>query len=328
MQISNLLRVFLLSSKISDYFLFEQNMPANSHREGYINSGSLIFEDYNDKSRRPLVIWHGLGDNYKSPYIERVVEVLSREHPGMFIHVISLDEDPKTDERSTLFGNANDVVVKICEQLIHIKELNRGFDAIGFSQGGLFTRAVIERCPDLKVHNLITFGSPHMGVMDLPICSDVNDWICKQRNEFLKRQVWNSNVQKTIIPAQYFRDPYQLENYVLFSNFLADANNELVDGVKVGYRKSFTELENLVLVKFTEDTTLVPKGSAWFEDIDPVTDEVIPFRKTELYRNDLLGLKSLDRKERVFFFLIEADHMVLTNATLIEITSNFVGNYI
>lgn len=328
MQISNLLRILPLSSKISDRFLSEGNTPANSLRDAYINSGSSIFDDHTDKSRRPLVIWHGLGDNYKSNYIERIVELLSREHPGMFIHVISLDENPKTDERNTLFGNANDVVRKICEQLTHMKELDRGFDAIGLSQGGLFTRAVIERCPSLKVHNLITFGSPHMGVMDLPICPDAKDWICKQRNEFLKSQVWNSNVQKTVIPAQYFRDPYQLEKYILFSNFLADANNELVDGVKVGYRKSFTELENLVLVKFTEDTTLVPKGSAWFEDIDPVNDEIIPFRETQMYRNDLLGLKSLDRKGKILFFSIEADHMVITNTTLIEITSNFVGNYV
>jgi palmitoyl-protein thioesterase len=51
----------------------------------------------------------------------------------------------------------------VCEQLAKVPELSNGFNAIGFSQGGLFMRAYVERCNQPKVRHLITFGSPHGG---------------------------------------------------------------------------------------------------------------------------------------------------------------------
>lgn len=46
--------------------------------------------------------------------------------------------------RATFFGNANDQVAQVCEQLGHVKEIvdsalnpSGKFDAIGFSQGEL-----------------------------------------------------------------------------------------------------------------------------------------------------------------------------------------------
>ena len=43
------------------------------------------------------------------------------------------------------------------------------FNAIGFSQGGQFLRAVAQRCPQgMKV--LVTFGAQHQGIYGLPQC--------------------------------------------------------------------------------------------------------------------------------------------------------------
>lgn len=41
--------------------------------------------------------------------------------------------------------------------------LANGFNAVGFSQGGQFLRAYVERYNDPPVHNLVTFGGQHMG---------------------------------------------------------------------------------------------------------------------------------------------------------------------
>lgn len=76
-------------------------------------------------------------------------------------------QDGSADSRSTFFGNGNEQIDRVCNQLLSLDEITSPvlnpsgkFDAIGFSQGGQFLRGLVERCgPALKVRNLITLGS-------------------------------------------------------------------------------------------------------------------------------------------------------------------------
>jgi palmitoyl-protein thioesterase len=58
----------------------------------------------------------------------------------------------------------NEQVEFAAEQIANVTELKDGFDAIGFSQAGQFLRTYVERYNMPPVHNLITFGSQHMGI--------------------------------------------------------------------------------------------------------------------------------------------------------------------
>ena len=69
------------------------------------------------------------------------------------------------------YGNVNEQIDLVAEQITNVTELKDGFDAIGFSQGGQFLRAYVERYNTPPVHNLITFGSQHMGEWFLVIRS-------------------------------------------------------------------------------------------------------------------------------------------------------------
>jgi hypothetical protein len=56
----------------------------------------------------------------------------------------------------------NDQVNATCAALAADPLLSGGYDAVGFSQGGLFMRAVAERCgQEPKMRRLVTMGSPH-----------------------------------------------------------------------------------------------------------------------------------------------------------------------
>ncbi|CAK9438232.1 uncharacterized protein LODBEIA_P24850 [Lodderomyces beijingensis] len=239
---------------------------------------------------RPVVIWHGLGDNYNASGIHKVQELVSDLYPGIFTYSIYIDEDPSVDQQRSLFGDANKQVDQVCQQFQEIPELAsaESIDAIGFSQGGVLLRGLIERCPGVRVNNFITFGSPHMGVMEMPLCKNDKDWICKRRNQFLKRQVWYDNVQKAILPAQYFRDPFNLDEYLEHSYFLADINNERTTKNST-YSNRFANINKLLLVTFTKDTTVVPKESAMFCDVDANSKQTVPFDQTELYLKDYIG---------------------------------------
>lgn len=275
---------------------------------------------------KAVVLWHGLGDNYNSSSMERAADIVRQILPDAYVHSIYIDKDPSTDQKQSLFGDANTEVDIVCEQLSNIPQLNEGFGAIGFSQGGLLMRALVERCPNVSVSTLITFGLPHMGVSELPLCANDDDWLCKRRNELLKRQVWHNTVQKAVLPAQYFRDPAQYDQYLKHLIFLADVNNEKSDTFDSVAKLRFQKLQRLVLVQFLQDTTLVPKESAVFGEQDPLTGRVMPFQETKLYREDLVGLKTLHKQNKVDFYSIDEDHMRILDSFLVDIVNRYFGN--
>lgn len=112
----------------------------------------------------------------------------------------------------------------MCDQLKEVEGLENGFDGIGFSQGGLFLRAYAERCNDPPLKTLVTFGSPHNGMLcpvhksqlltgisgieDLPACGE-HDWFCKKRNQLIKSQAYTRYAQTHSVTAQYFRVSFQ-----------------------------------------------------------------------------------------------------------------------
>ena len=58
-----------------------------------------------------------------------------------------------------------------------------------------------------------------------------------------------------------------MQDYLRFNVFLADINNER-PAKSALYRDNFASLERLVLVRFSEDYTVVPRDSAWFAFYD------------------------------------------------------------
>ena len=196
-------------------------------------------------------------------------------------------------------------------------------DAIGFSQGGQFLRGYVERCNFPPVRSLVTYGSQHNGISQFKACA-ATDYVCKGAMALLKFNRWSSFVQSRLVPAQYFRDPADYDNYLEHSNFLADINNERPLKNQT-YKANIASLTNLVLFMFEDDTTVIPKETAWFEDVEGT--ENIPLRATKLYTEDWLGLRELDRKGGIKFRLTPGDHMQLSEATLNATLEEFFGPF-
>ncbi|KAI0768725.1 alpha/beta-hydrolase [Trametes elegans] len=265
--------------------------------------------------RRSLVVWHGLGDSYASPGMLEFIEEIKKMHPGIFIHSVYINESLKEDEKAGFFGNVNEQLGIVADQLANVPELQVGFDAIGFSQGGQFLRAYVERYNAPPVNNLITFGSQHMGISDLPLCS-AWDLLCQLARRAARGGVYTDWAQENLVQAQYYRDPDQLDAYLTHNRFLADVNNEVPDARNASYAHNLASLRALVLVLFSADKTVVPKESSWFgsyapPDPDSVEAEktIVPMRLQPLYRDDWIGLRTLDRSGRVVLETCEGEHM-------------------
>lgn len=274
---------------------------------------------------RPVVFWHGLGDNYNSSGFWRLKEILNETFPSIYVHSVYIDTNPSEDKRASYFGDSQKQVELVCEQLRNIPELENGFDALGFSQGGVLFRAAIEKCPYLNVGTFITFGSPNMGVLELPHCQDSKDWDCKMRNGIVRKYIWRDSIQKTIIPALFFRNPSEYTLYLEHSHLLADINNERPESFNESYVTNFRRLENYVMVNFEDETVIVPRESALFQDIDPISGDVIPFDETIVYKENLFGLQDLHTLGRIHYETFEGDHMQITNDDFVRLTKKYLG---
>ncbi|KAL1856429.1 hypothetical protein VTK73DRAFT_8279 [Phialemonium thermophilum] len=276
-----------------------------------------------DDTPLPLVIWHGLGDNYANPGLQQVGELADAIHPGTFVYIIRLDEDASRDRTATFLGNVTEQVAQVCADLATHPILSTALaiDALGFSQGGQFLRAYVERCNSPPVRSLITFGSQHNGISRFRECG-VADWLCRGAMALLRGNAWSSLAQSRLVPAQYFRDPEDYDNYLEYSNFLADVNNER-EVKNAAYQRNIAALENLVLYMFEDDTTVIPKETAWFEEVNGT--EIIPLRAREMYREDWIGLRELDRKGGLHFKTTPGDHMQLSDKVLNETFKEFLG---
>jgi len=271
----------------------------------------------------PLVIWHGLGDNFAAEGTKWVGELAEEAHPGTFVYSIRMDENPSGDQRATFFGNLTLQIEKACEDLASHPILSTApaIDALGFSQGGQFLRGYVERCNNPPVRNLITFGSQHNGISEFQTCK-ATDWLCNGANALLRGNTWSSFVQSRLVPAQYYRNPNDLKSYLEHSNYLADINNERALKNQT-YKENLIKLGNFVMYLFENDTTAVPKESAWFAEVNGT--EVTELKDRELYKEDWIGLKALDERGALHFETTEGKHMELSDGLLKHVFEKWLG---
>lgn len=243
---------------------------------------------------------------------------MNETNPGTFTYYIRLDDDGSADRTATFLGNLTEQIEKVCADLeAHpILAAAPSINALGFSQGGQFLRAYVERCNRPRVANLVTFGSQHNGISEFQKCA-ANDWICRGWDALLKGQTWTSLAQSSLVPAQYFRDPADLDSYLENSNFLADVNNER-ELKNATYKRNLQRLDRFAMYIFADDKTVVPKESAWFSEVNTTTGEVTKLQDRQLYKDDWIGLRALDEEKRLDFRVTDGGHMQLSEEILVD----------
>jgi len=291
-----------------------------------INTATTTTTTANTASKPlPLLIWHGLGDNYAADGLHRVGELANKTNPGTYVYYIRLDEDAGSDRTATFLGNLTVQIAQVCADIASHKVLSQApaVNALGFSQGGQFLRAMIERCGDaVPVKNLVTFGSQHNGIARYQVCKD-GDWLCRSYLALLKSNTWSPWVQSHLVPAQYFKATNDstgapTDEYLHHSNFLADVNNERAHK-NATYAAHLARLENFVMYVFEDDRTVIPKESGWFAYTNGTDGTVTELRERDIYKEDWIGLRKLDEKGGLHFKTTEGGHMQLGKEVLTDV---------
>lgn len=283
-----------------------------------------------DDQPLPVVIWHGLGDSADAPGLKDIATLVEETHPGTYTYIISVQGGAgSADRQASFFGNVTEQLDAVCHALAsdRILQTAPAIDAIGFSQGGQFLRGYVERCGGWapKVRSLITFGSQHNGIAEFQKCASASDWVCQGANALLKGStVWSDFVQSRLVPAQYYRDTGDLENYLEHSNFLADINNERKTKNST-YAENLAALTKFVMVVFHDDETVIPKESGWFAEVNLTSASVTKLKDRPIYKEDWIGLKKLDEKGGLEFVTVPGEHMRLTDKDLTALFGTHFG---
>ncbi|KAG5440288.1 hypothetical protein PCANB_001858 [Pneumocystis canis] len=272
----------------------------------------------------PVVLWHGLGDSYDSEEMKEISNILSKLL-NTYVYSIYLDKNSLEDKNSGFFGKVDEQIDFVSQQLAGINELMNGFNAIGFSQGGLFLRGYIERYNKPHVVNFITFGTPHNGISDFHC--PISSYICKFIGYIIKRGFWMYWIRENIVPLQYYRDPKNMADYLQYNTFLADINNEK-EIKNHTYVKNLSSLKSFVMVEFSDDELIIPKESSVFNSYDEVSRTTIYLKESQVYKEDWIGLRQLDEKNALFQITIPGKHMEIDYLIFVYIVKKYFSGSI
>lgn len=276
----------------------------------------------------PVVIWHGMGDTCCNPSGLGKLKSLIEEQLGVFVYSVALGSNAVADALSGYYGNVNDQVAQVCAKLRNIPQLADGYNAVGVSQGSQFLRAVVERCQHTapKMHTLVSLGGQHQGVSSPPGCIEPPEppstapaawsappisstfW-CRWMQRAIGKGVYLPWLQETVVQAQYYKDPAQLQLYLQRSAFLADVNNDRAEK-NPQYAANLRTLDRLVLVRFEDDSMVVPRDSAWFSYYNGT--QLLGLREQPLYQEDWIGLRALDERGAIDFVSLPGNHLQFT----------------
>nr|XP_057902260.1 palmitoyl-protein thioesterase 1-like isoform X2 [Doryrhamphus excisus] len=259
----------------------------------------------------PLVLWHGMGESCCLLNMGAIKMMIEHKIPGIYVHSLMIGNNVEEDIENSYFMDVNEQVAMVCSQLAQDPQLAGGYNAMGFSQGAQFLRAVAQRCPSPPMKNLISLGGQHQGVYGLPRCLGDNSSVCAMIQKFLNIGPYNGMIQTSLVPAQYWHDPLRHDKYKHSSLFLADINQERV--VNETYKKNLQMLNKFVMVKFLKDTLVDPVDSEWFGFLKTgQAKETETLQESVLYKEDRLGLAAMDKAGKLVFLEADGDHLQFT----------------
>ncbi|XP_074377625.1 uncharacterized protein LOC141719136 isoform X2 [Apium graveolens] len=203
-----------------------------------------------------------------------------------------------------------------CEKVKTMSELRKGYSIVGFSQGNMVGRGVIEFCDGAPpVKNFISLAGPHVGEASVPFCR--TDVLCKLVDSLIKSAIYSKFLQNHLAPAGYIKIPTDIDDYMDACKFLPKLNNEIAGHRNSTYKHRFASLHNLVLIMFEQDIILIPRETALFGYYkDGSWSTILPAQKTKLYLEDWIGLRTLDEAGKVKFITLSGRHLEISSSDM------------
>lgn len=215
-----------------------------------------------------------------------------------------------------LLTNFEDQLRIACASLMaEVEVLKGGFTLMGFSNGALVARAVLQECDiGIYVKRLLILGGPQNGVALVPLL-DKDLFIHKYIFALCDRPFF-----RTLLgPCEFAKDFWSQKDP---ANALARLNNYHFINPKNKAR--IEGLDLILAMSFESDTVVRPPNSGVFGFYkNEKMDELIELEDTDLYKKDLLGLRKLMQNTRFFRCVLPGDHFNISDEQITKLVVPF-----
>jgi len=256
---------------------------------------------------------HGIGAN--SSTVAHPKAVLEAAFPGIYVVAMNVGRKGK-ENHDSWFMDINTQAKRYCDNIRRDPILRNApeINLIGFSQGGLISRAYVQKCAGHnapKVNTFISWVSPQGGQWGVPGLGNKGGF-WHLTDDALTRLadccIYSDYAQHHLSFAGYWKDPKKYKEYLAKSTFLADLNNERVKKNR-SYKEAIKSLKHMALSYSLVDEILQPKENGWFESLDSAHGHrLVPLKESRFYREDWLGIRALDETGRLTRFRTSCKH--------------------
>jgi palmitoyl-protein thioesterase len=287
----------------------------------------------------PVVLAHGMGDSCFNSGMQHITGKVSELLGGVYTVCIPTGDSQSSDTKNGYFLSMDDSVDAFAAGVAADSNLQKGFHAIGFSQGNNVIRGYIAKVNSPAVHTFISVNGVNAGIGAVPYCQpdalplqssahptvNVNDEtstvqfsMCDLLMEQASRSAYTDFSQRNSFQANYWRDPRPsaVKEYQTYSQ-LAVWNNEqeAIGGhVNETLRENWGKTQAFVWVLAEDDGMIWPREGEQWGAPDPANPfhDVLPMKETEWYQKDLFGLKTAEEGGKNHFESFEGDHLSFT----------------
>ena len=239
------------------------------------------------ESYRAVVVIHGVLTGSDS--MELISNRIQEMHPDT--EVYNVPRYAGWSSLESMWQQVNEIGMDVMSIGVAFPE---GINLVGYSQGGLIARAILQRYPDHNVKNFISLSSPQAGQYGTKFLHLFFPDLVRET----AYELFYSKIGQHTSVGNYWNDPHHQELYYKYSKFLPYVNNERNSTNRATFKEGITKLKRLVLVGGPDDGVITPWQSSHFGYYD-TNETVVEMRDRPIYKDDMIGLKTLDGSGRL-----------------------------
>ncbi|XP_063529093.1 lysosomal thioesterase PPT2 homolog isoform X1 [Cydia strobilella] len=238
-------------------------------------------------SYKPVVLIHGVMTGGGS--MEMIAHRIQEKHPNTTVYNCNRFESWSSLE------NMWHQVLEIGQDVANISARHpEGINLIGYSQGGLIARGIVQTFPNVSVSTFISLSSPQAGQYGAGFLHLVFPGLLKES----AYELFYSRVGQHTSVGNYWNDPYHQTLYETYSVYLPYINNHIASAKTTDFKSNLLRLKRFVLVGGPDDNVITPWQSSQFGYYD-ANETVIEMRDQPIYKEDKIGLQELDKNGKL-----------------------------
>lgn len=234
-----------------------------------------------------VVLMHGILTGSGS--MEIIKHRIEEKHPGTVVYNVNRFESWSSLE--SMWHQVLEIGLDVANISASHPE---GINLIGYSQGGLVARGIVETFSNVSVSTFISLSSPQAGQYGAGFLHLVFPGLVKET----VYELFYSKVGQHTSVGNYWNDPYHQPLYETYCMFLPYLNNHKQSKKSEEFKANMLRLKRLVLIGGPDDDVITPWQSSQFGYYN-ANETVIELRNQEIYKDDKIGLKSLDESGRL-----------------------------